>query len=76
MSSSGLSWQPLLSAWLQKKPPAEAHLLRTCFEDSFAHVHLWSSQNLRNKMDVLECNVINQVPAPFSRHLACFAGTN
>lgn len=61
MSSSGLNWKPLLNAWLMSKPQGEARLLRTCFEESFAAVHVWSRQNLQYKMAVLECNIINQV---------------
>ena len=61
MSSSGLDWRPLLLAWLHKRPAFEMDVLRNCFESSFAAIYQWSRQNLIYKMDVLECNIINQV---------------
>lgn len=61
MSSSALNWKPLLNAWLARRPPAESSILQKVFDESFASVYLWSKQNLRYKIGVLECNIINQV---------------
>lgn len=65
MSSSGLDWRPLLAAWLQQRPVAEAEVIRNCFEESFAAIYQWTRQNLHYAMDVLECNIINQVSMTF-----------
>ena len=61
MSSSGLNWKPLTNAWLLKRPTAQAKVLRSYFEQSFAEVYQWTRQNLKYKMDVLECNIVHQV---------------
>lgn len=69
MSSSGLDWKPLLNAWLIKRPPDEAKILRSYFEKSFPDVYQWTRQNLHYKMDVLECNIIHQVFPVVNLHL-------
>lgn len=61
MSSSGLDWRPLLSAWLLKRPQGEVEIFKTCFEESFAPIYQWTRQNTHYVMEVLEFNVINQV---------------
>lgn len=35
MSSSVLDWQPILQAWLQKIPQAQADILLSCFNSTF-----------------------------------------
>ena len=64
MSSSGLDWNPILSSWLRAKPDQKASWLaelRDLFNASFSSLFVWSTQNLRFKMPVLEINIITQV---------------
>ncbi|XP_066590394.1 dynein axonemal heavy chain 5 [Prorops nasuta] len=61
MSSSGLDWNPVVTAWLKGRSPAEREVFERCFEDSFAKVYGWSSQTLRMAIDVLQCNVVRQM---------------
>ena len=61
MSSSGLDWSPLVEAWLAKRPEIENKVLGELFRSSFSPIHQWTKQNLLNKMDVLEYNVVSQV---------------
>lgn len=35
MSSSVLSWSPILQAWLQKLPDAQASALKLCFDSCY-----------------------------------------
>lgn len=63
MSSSGLDWRPLLAAWLLRRSSSEVEIIRACFEDCFSTIYQWTRQHLHYVMDVLECNVINQVGA-------------
>lgn len=38
MSSSGLDWNPVVSAWLNNRTPLEQEVFGQCFEKSFAQV--------------------------------------
>ncbi|XP_067366741.1 dynein axonemal heavy chain 5 isoform X3 [Channa argus] len=60
MSSSVLSWSPVLEAWLKKRSPQEAEVLRELFSSSFSDVYLFSVQSLEFKMEMLEAFVIMQ----------------
>lgn len=61
MSSSGLNWAPIIEAWLRKREPRVAALLRSYIENTFFKVYDWSRQNLFFKIPVLEANVVFQV---------------
>ncbi|KAL1518053.1 hypothetical protein ABEB36_001736 [Hypothenemus hampei] len=61
MSSSGLTWKPIVRAWLRKRSTKEQEVFTKLFDDHFGHVHTWGTQNLTLVMDVLECHVILQV---------------
>uniref|UniRef100_A0A3Q3G615 Dynein, axonemal, heavy chain 5 n=1 Tax=Labrus bergylta TaxID=56723 RepID=A0A3Q3G615_9LABR len=60
MSSSVLSWSPILEAWLIKRSPQEAEVLRELFSSSFPELYHFSVQSLEFKMDMLEAFVIMQ----------------
>ncbi|XP_060906983.1 dynein axonemal heavy chain 5 [Labrus mixtus] len=60
MSSSVLSWSPILEAWLIKRSPQEAEVLRELFSSSFPELYHFSVQSLEFKMDMLEAFVIVQ----------------
>lgn len=38
MSSSGLDWNPVVTAWLKRRSPLERETLEQCFSDSFVQV--------------------------------------
>ncbi|XP_037533193.1 dynein heavy chain 5, axonemal [Nematolebias whitei] len=60
MSSSVLSWSPILESWLKKRSPQEAETLRQLFSSSFSDLYRFSVQSLEFKMDMLEAFVIMQ----------------
>ncbi|XP_074540218.1 dynein axonemal heavy chain 5 [Halichoeres trimaculatus] len=60
MSSSVLNWSPILEAWLKKRSPQEADILRALFSSSFSELYRFSVQSLEFKMDMLEAFVIMQ----------------
>ncbi|XP_022257319.1 dynein heavy chain 5, axonemal-like [Limulus polyphemus] len=60
MSSSGLTWKPILQARLCKWPSTEGATIMELFEKSFHDAFAWSTQQLTFKMEVLECNIISQ----------------
>ncbi|XP_070823538.1 dynein axonemal heavy chain 5 isoform X4 [Chaetodon trifascialis] len=60
MSSSVLSWSPILEGWLKKRSPQEAEILRELFSSSFSELYRFSVQSLEFKMDMLEAFVIMQ----------------
>ncbi|CAJ1061771.1 dynein heavy chain 5%2C axonemal isoform X1 [Xyrichtys novacula] len=60
MSSSVLNWSPILEAWLMKRSPQEAEVLRGLFTSSFSELYRFSVQSLEFKMDMLEAFVIMQ----------------
>lgn len=39
MSSSGLDWKPVITAWLKSRSPLEQEILEQLFTDSFAQVN-------------------------------------
>uniref|UniRef100_A0A8C6KVS4 Dynein axonemal heavy chain 5 n=1 Tax=Nothobranchius furzeri TaxID=105023 RepID=A0A8C6KVS4_NOTFU len=60
MSSSVLSWSPILEGWLKKRSPQEAEVLRQLFSSSFPELYRFCVQSLEFKMDMLEAFVIMQ----------------
>uniref|UniRef100_A0A8C5C0U0 Dynein, axonemal, heavy chain 5 n=1 Tax=Gadus morhua TaxID=8049 RepID=A0A8C5C0U0_GADMO len=60
MSSSVLSWSPILEGWLKKRSPQEGHVLRALFSASFPELYRFSTQSLEFKMELLEAFVIMQ----------------
>ncbi|XP_026149068.1 dynein heavy chain 5, axonemal isoform X2 [Mastacembelus armatus] len=60
MSSSVLTWSPILEGWLKKRSPQEAEVLRELFSSSFPDLYLFSVQSLEFKMEMLEAFVIMQ----------------
>ncbi|KAG5322537.1 DYH5 protein, partial [Pseudoatta argentina] len=61
MSSSGLDWNPIVTAWLKSRSTLEQEILEQLFTDSFAQVYSWSTQTLSLAIDVLQCNVVRQM---------------
>uniref|UniRef100_A0A668T4J6 AAA+ ATPase domain-containing protein n=1 Tax=Oreochromis aureus TaxID=47969 RepID=A0A668T4J6_OREAU len=60
MSSSVLTWIPILEGWLKKRSPHEAEILRKLFSSSFSELYRFCVQSLEFKMDMLEAFVIMQ----------------
>ncbi|XP_059501668.1 dynein axonemal heavy chain 8-like [Stegostoma tigrinum] len=60
ISSSALSWQPILKAWLNKRIPWEAEILQNLYNISFEDAYLYMKLNLHPVMELLECNYIVQ----------------
>lgn len=52
MSSSGLDWKPVVTAWLKSRTVLEQEVLEQAFDDSFSQVHkivfidAWAKSNL------------------------------
>ncbi|XP_011504753.1 PREDICTED: dynein heavy chain 5, axonemal [Ceratosolen solmsi marchali] len=61
MSSSGLDWEPVVTAWLKTKTSLQKDVLEQCFRESFAQVYSWSTQTLTLAISVLQCNVVRQM---------------
>jgi dynein heavy chain len=61
MSSSGLDWRPVLEAWLKTRSQKEVSVFQQLFEESFATMYTWGTQNLCLTMKVLQCNIVQQV---------------
>lgn len=61
MSSSGLSWKPIVRAWLKKRTPREHEIFHKLFDESFGILYSWGNQNLKLVMKLLQCNIILQV---------------
>ncbi|KAI9544461.1 hypothetical protein NQZ68_001334 [Dissostichus eleginoides] len=60
MSSSALSWQPILQGWAHKRNAKEAESILTLYDKLFEDAYLFMKQNLKPKMELLECNYIVQ----------------
>ncbi|KAG7229074.1 hypothetical protein INR49_013193 [Caranx melampygus] len=60
MSSSALSWKPILQGWAHKRNAEEAESLLALYDKIFEDAHLYMKQNLKPKMELLECNYIRQ----------------
>nr|CAI5822334.1 unnamed protein product [Callosobruchus analis] len=61
MSSSGLNWKPVIKAWLKKRSDKEQEVFHNLFEESFAQVYAWGTQNISLVIDVLQCNITAQM---------------
>ncbi|KAM6127972.1 dynein axonemal heavy chain 8 [Pterocles gutturalis] len=60
ISSSALSWRPILQAWLKKRSSQEAEILQSLYDRIFEPAYTYMKLNLNPKMDLLECNYIMQ----------------
>lgn len=60
ISSSALSWKPILQAWLNKRTTQEASVFQTLYDKIFEDIHIFMKLNLSPKMHLLECNYIVQ----------------
>ncbi|KAK4873406.1 hypothetical protein RN001_015435 [Aquatica leii] len=61
MSSSGLTWKPVVKAWLNRRSPKEQEVFYKFFQESFNTLYSWVTQNLILVMNVLQCNVTLQI---------------
>ncbi|KAM9382937.1 dynein axonemal heavy chain 8 [Phaethornis superciliosus] len=60
ISSSALSWKPILQAWLKKRSAQEAEVLQSLYDKIFEPAYTYMKVNLIPKMELLECNYIMQ----------------
>ncbi|XP_055492373.1 dynein axonemal heavy chain 8-like [Leucoraja erinacea] len=60
ISSSALSWKPILKAWLNKHSSNEAETLKALYHIAFEDSYVFMKLNLNPVMDLLECNYIMQ----------------
>ncbi|KAL2307869.1 hypothetical protein Nmel_000857, partial [Mimus melanotis] len=60
MSSSVLTWSPILEGFLKKCPFQEAEILRQLYSSSFPDLYQFSTQSLHYKTEMLEAFVIVQ----------------
>lgn len=61
MSSSGLTWKPVIKAWLKRRCPKEQEVFNQLFDDSFPELYTWGTQHLNLVIDVLQCNITLQI---------------
>ncbi|XP_008556957.2 dynein axonemal heavy chain 5 [Microplitis demolitor] len=61
MSSSGLDWKPVVTAWLKTRNPLEQQILEKIFDESFPGIYSWSTQTLILSIKVLQCNIVQQM---------------
>ncbi|XP_076601065.1 dynein axonemal heavy chain 8-like [Chaetodon auriga] len=60
MSSSALSWRPLIQGWAHKRNAQEAESIMSLYDKVFEDTYLYMKQNLKPKMELLECNYVMQ----------------
>ncbi|XP_064014378.1 dynein axonemal heavy chain 8 [Pogoniulus pusillus] len=60
ISSSALSWRPILQAWLKRRSSQEAEVLQSLYDRIFEPAYTYMKLNLNPKMELLECNYIMQ----------------
>ncbi|KAI3374766.1 hypothetical protein L3Q82_021323, partial [Scortum barcoo] len=60
MSSSALSWRPILQGWTHKRNAKEAENIMGLYDRIFQDIYLYMKQDLKPKMELLECNYIMQ----------------
>nr|XP_021145140.1 dynein heavy chain 8, axonemal isoform X1 [Columba livia] len=60
ISSSALSWRPILEAWLKKRSPQESEVLQSLYDRIFEPAYQYMKISLNPKMELLECNYIVQ----------------
>lgn len=51
----------VLAAWLKVRTTREKQVLSDLFEQSFFNVFTWGTQNCEFMMEVLQCNIIQQL---------------
>nr|XP_033322692.1 dynein heavy chain 5, axonemal isoform X1 [Megalopta genalis] len=61
MSSSGLDWNPVVTAWLKTRTILEQEVFEECFANSFGQIYSWSTQTMTLTIDVLQCNIVQQM---------------
>ncbi|XP_066267666.1 dynein axonemal heavy chain 5-like [Branchiostoma lanceolatum] len=61
MSSSVLDWDPIIKAWLRRRPPQQAEILWNLVESIFPDLYIYVKQSLWPKMKTLECNYVKQL---------------
>nr|XP_023020662.1 dynein heavy chain 5, axonemal [Leptinotarsa decemlineata] len=61
MSSSGLTWRPVIKAWLKGRSPREQDIFNNLFDESFSKMYSWGTQNLTMVIEVLQCNISLQI---------------
>lgn len=61
MSSSGLTWKPVVRAWLKERSSTEQELFERLFEVSYSLLYTWTIQTLRMVMPVLQSNLTLQI---------------
>ncbi|XP_051710736.2 dynein axonemal heavy chain 8 isoform X1 [Oryctolagus cuniculus] len=60
ISSSALTWRPILQAWLKKRTAQEATVFLALYDKAFEDTYTFMKLNLSPKMQLLECNYIMQ----------------
>ncbi|KAJ7340954.1 hypothetical protein JRQ81_004241, partial [Phrynocephalus forsythii] len=81
ISSSALSWRPILQGWLKTRTAQEAEVLLTLYDKVFEAAYTYMKLNLSPKMELLECNYIMQsinlleglIPSKEEGGIACLA---
>ncbi|KAK0178414.1 hypothetical protein PV328_002364 [Microctonus aethiopoides] len=61
MSSSGLDWKPVVTAWLKTRTILEQEVFEKSFDESFTQIFSWSTQTLVLTIKVLQCNIVRQM---------------
>lgn len=51
----------VLNAWLKSRSAREVTVFQEMFDKSFQTLYTWETQNLQLKMDVLQCNIVQQM---------------
>ncbi|XP_075877996.1 dynein axonemal heavy chain 8-like [Nelusetta ayraudi] len=60
MSSSALTWRPILQGWTNTRTAKEAESVLVLYDRIFEDVYAFMKQSLKPKMELLECNYISQ----------------
>ncbi|XP_077876201.1 dynein axonemal heavy chain 8 isoform X2 [Ictidomys tridecemlineatus] len=60
ISSSALTWRPILQAWLKKRTTQESTVFLTLYDKVFEDAYTYMKLSLSPKMQLLECNYITQ----------------
>ncbi|XP_068088806.1 dynein axonemal heavy chain 8 [Hyperolius riggenbachi] len=60
ISSSTLTWRPLLKAWLNKRSAREGEVLQALYEQVFQDAYTYMLTDLNPRMQLLECNYMVQ----------------
>ncbi|XP_045464260.1 dynein axonemal heavy chain 5 [Harmonia axyridis] len=61
MSSSGLTWKPVVKAWLKTRSAKEQEIFQHLFWETIAPLYNYGNQNLNLVLDVLPCNITLQM---------------